>query len=212
MYGISPSSSNDFKVVVVVWYSGNGGVNWSAPTLVESCDHARHFNDKEFAVAGNPASLHFSRVYLSRTDFRWEHNNQAEPAMFAASKDGGITCGTAQQFSNASNSAGPGNGHQDTVIASGLDGGVCAAWADTAIDAFYLQKPAFGRGPSPLKATSQSSDLAGSAQGNLSRQFWGDDRIIRSGVETTWFACTRGRNGAGYPVVDVDAPDGAGPE
>lgn len=338
-YGLSPYPSNDFKAVIVVSYSDDDGVNWSAPTVVESRDNARNFNDKEWIAAdSNPASPYFGRVYVSWTDFRSDSNNQAEPIMFAASMDGGLTFGTSQQLSSASNPAGPGNGRQDTVIATGPDGSVYVAWADSAsalvaisrnggkrfgkpvkmgtfspiddpipgatfrtgdpdlklrlglgfaadprpgssvlyaawisktasvgrvmvskstsrgsqwsapvavstvaegyaffpsidvapngrvdvgylalttvdpgtvgtgnalIDAFYVLKPAVGSWSSPLKVSSQSSDPAVSAQGNLSRQFWGDYTTIRSGANKAWFIYTDGRNGAGCAAVDA---------
>ncbi len=109
---------------IVVSYSDNDGVTWSAPVTATTRTNAAQFNDKNWiTVDRNSASPYFGRVYVSWTAFRSAtatgYGN--EPVMVAASVNGGASFGAPKQLSSAGNN-GTGNGRQGTSSTVGPDG------------------------------------------------------------------------------------------
>jgi hypothetical protein len=109
---------------IVVSYSDNDGVTWSAPVIATTRTNAAQFNDKNWiTVDRNSASPYFGRVYVSWTAFRSAtatgYGN--EPVMVATSTNGGASFGAPHQLSAAGNN-GTGNGRQGTSSTVGPDG------------------------------------------------------------------------------------------
>jgi hypothetical protein len=109
---------------IIVSYSDDNGVTWSAPVIGTTKTASVDFNDKNWiSVDSTPSSPFFGRVYLSWTEFR---SNTVtgfgnEPMMAAVSADGAATFGTPNQLSPAGNN-GTGNGRQGSAIDVGPDG------------------------------------------------------------------------------------------
>ncbi len=115
---------------VIVSYSDDNGLTWSAPVLGTTKASSTDFNDKNWiGVDGSPASPFFGTVYLSWTEFRSAtfsgYGN--EPVMVARSTDGGASFGAPNQLSPAGNN-GTGNGRQGTSVDVGPDGTVYVAF------------------------------------------------------------------------------------
>ncbi len=109
---------------VVVSYSDDDGVTWSAPVVATTRTNAAQFNDKNWVtVDRTTASPYFGRVYVSWTAFRsataMGYGN--EPTMVATSTNGGASFGAPTQLSPAGNN-GTGNGRQGTSGTVGPDG------------------------------------------------------------------------------------------
>jgi hypothetical protein len=115
---------------IIVSYSDDNGLTWSAPVIGTTKSSAVDFNDKNWiAVDATPSSANFGRVYLSWTEFRSAtvtgYGN--EPVMVSVSTDGGATFGAPTQLSPAGNN-GTGNGRQGSSITVGPDGTAYVAW------------------------------------------------------------------------------------
>ena len=109
---------------IVVSYSDDDGVTWSAPVIATTRTNAAQFNDKNWiTVDRNAASPYFGRVYVSWTAFRSAtvtgYGN--EPVMVSISANGGASFGAPKQVSQAGNN-GTGNGRQGTSSTVGPDG------------------------------------------------------------------------------------------
>src|SRR5678816_2000953 len=102
---------------VIVSYSDDNGITWSAPVVGMSKSARAVFNDKNWVtVDGSPASPWFGRLYLTWTEFR---SNTVkgfgnEPVMRSVSNDGGRSFGAPKQLSPAGNN-GTGNGRQGSA-------------------------------------------------------------------------------------------------
>lgn len=109
---------------VIVSYSDDDGVHWSAPVVATNRTSSTGFNDKNWiTVDTSPASPFFGRVYLSWTQFRSNTatGNGSEPVMVSVSADGGLSFGAPNQLSPAGNN-GTGNGRQGSSGTVGPDG------------------------------------------------------------------------------------------
>jgi len=109
---------------IVVSYSDDDGVTWSAPAIATTRTNAAQFNDKNWiTVDRSSASPFFGRVYVSWTAFRSATATGFgnEPVMVASSTNGGVSFGAPQQLSSAGNN-GTGNGRQGTSSTVGPDG------------------------------------------------------------------------------------------
>jgi hypothetical protein len=109
---------------IVVSYSDNDGVTWSAPATVTTRTNTAQFNDKNWiTVDRSTASPFFGRVYVSWTAFRSATATGFgnEPVMVATSTNGGASFGAPNQLSAAGNN-GTGNGRQGTSSTVGPDG------------------------------------------------------------------------------------------
>ncbi len=115
---------------VVVSYSDDNGLTWSAPVIGTTKTSNADFNDKNWInVDTTPTSPYFGQVYLSWTEFRSAtftgYGN--EPMMVSVSTDGGLSFGSPKQLSPAGNN-GTGNGRQGSSIDVGPDGTVYVAY------------------------------------------------------------------------------------
>jgi len=109
---------------IIVSYSDDNGVTWSAPVLGTTKAASVDFNDKNWiAVDSTPSSPYFGTVYLSWTEFRsaTAAGFGNEPMMVATSTNGGATFGAPKQLSPAGNNL-TGNGRQGSSITVGPDG------------------------------------------------------------------------------------------
>ena len=129
--GQSPFTSNPNKAppeLIVVSYSDDNGVTWSAPVIAFTKENPNNFNDKEDIWADkNPASPFFGRVFVTWTQFRSANQLPAEPIFVTYSADGGSSFTAGNQLSPAGNN-GTGNGRQGSAVRSGPDGSVYVAW------------------------------------------------------------------------------------
>jgi hypothetical protein len=129
--GQSPFTSNPNKAppeLIVVSYSDDNGVTWSAPVIAFTKENPNNFNDKEDIWADkNPASPFFGRVFVTWTQFRSANQLPAEPIFVTYSADGGSSFTVGNQLSPAGNN-GTGNGRQGSAVRSGPDGSVYVAW------------------------------------------------------------------------------------
>ena len=128
--GRSPFPPNKAPELLVVSYSDDNGLTWSAPVAATTKMNPNNFNDKEWVVADdNPESPFFGRVYVTWTQFRsftfTGYGN--EPVMVSISTDGGDSFGKPNQLSPAGNN-GTGNGRQGSQPATGPDGSVYVAF------------------------------------------------------------------------------------
>ena len=111
---------------IIVSYSDDNGVTWSAPVIGTTKTSAVDFNDKNWiTVDALPSSQYFGRVYLSWTEFRsnTQGGNGSEPVMVSYSVDGGTSFGAPNQLSPAGNNR-TGNGRQGSSVDVGPDGTV----------------------------------------------------------------------------------------
>ena len=111
---------------IVVAYSDDNGVTWSAPVIGTTKTGSVDFNDKNWiTVDASPTSPYFGRVYLTWTEFRsaTATGNGSEPVMVSVSTDGGRSYGAPKQLSPAGNN-GTGNGRQGSASTVGPDGTV----------------------------------------------------------------------------------------
>lgn len=109
---------------VIVSYSDDDGVTWSAPVVATTRTSATTFNDKNWVtVDRNASSPFFGRVYVSWTAFRSAtvRGFGNEPTMVATSTNGGASFGAPDQLSPAGNNL-TGNGRQGTSSTVGPDG------------------------------------------------------------------------------------------
>ncbi len=119
--GIDAAKGTEY---IVVSYSDDNGVTWSAPVIGTTKTSAVDFNDKNWiSVDTSASSPYFGRVYLSWTEFRsnTQSGNGSEPTMVAVSANGGASFGAPNQLSPAGNNR-TGNGRQGTSIDVGPDG------------------------------------------------------------------------------------------
>jgi hypothetical protein len=113
---------------LAVSYSDDNGATWSAPVLATTKNNPNDFNDKESIWVDDLAtSPYFGRVYVSYTEFRSPLCCPSEPVMVTVSTDGGDSFSAPRQLSPAGNN-GTGNGRQGSMLRSGPDGTVYAAW------------------------------------------------------------------------------------
>ena len=125
----SVADAKGLEYIVVSW-SDDNGVSWSAPVIGTTKTSAADFNDKSWIVADDdPVSPFFGRVYLSWTEFRsaTSKGNGSEPVMVAVSQDGGLSFGSPKQLSPAGNN-GSGNGRQRSSSTVAADGTVYLAF------------------------------------------------------------------------------------
>ena len=131
--GQSPFPPNKFPELIVVSYSDDDGVTWSAPVIAFTKENPNNFNDKEDIWADrNPNSPFFGRVFVSWTQFRSSLQLPAAPIAVTYSADGGLSFTAGKQLSPASNSSpqGTDNGRQGSAVRSGPDGSVYVAWEE----------------------------------------------------------------------------------
>lgn len=128
--GRSPYPPNKAPELLVVSYSDDNGLTWSAPVAAVTKQNPNNFNDKEAIWADNlPSSPYFGRVYVSWTQFRSATvtGNGSEPVIVTVSADAGKTFSALNQLSPAGNN-GTGNGRQGSAVRSGPDGSVYVVW------------------------------------------------------------------------------------
>lgn len=126
----SPFPAQKAPELVVVSYSDDGGMTWSAPVRATTKNNPNTFNDKNSGwVDKNPSSPYFGNLYVGFTMFRsaTATGNGNEPIGVARSTDGGRTFGKPNQLSPAGNN-GTGNGRQGSDIVTGPDGTVYVAF------------------------------------------------------------------------------------
>ena len=115
---------------IIVSFSDDNGVTWSAPVESTTKTAAADFNDKNWVtVDDNPASPYFGRVYVSWTEFRSKtlKGFGNEPIMVTSSTDGGRSFTLPTQLSPASNNA-QRPGRQGSSVTTGPDGSVYVAF------------------------------------------------------------------------------------
>jgi len=125
--GQSPFPPNKFPELIVVSYSDDNGVTWSAPVIAFTKENPNNFNDKEGLWAdNNPDSPFFGRVFVTWTQFRSALQLPAEPIFVTYSTDGGLSFTPGKQLSPASNASpkGTDKGRQGSAVRSGPDGSV----------------------------------------------------------------------------------------
>ncbi len=106
--GQSPFPPGKFPELVVVSYSDDDGVTWSAPVIAFTKENPNNFNDKEDIWADrNPNSQFFGRVFVGGSSF---------------------TAG--KQLSPGGKNNGTNNGRQGSAVRSGPDGSVYVAWEE----------------------------------------------------------------------------------
>jgi len=126
--GRSPFPPQKAPELVVVSFSDDNGLTWSAPTVAFTKENPNNFNDKEGIWAdNNPNSAFFGRVYVSWTQFRSAKCCPSEPIVVTYSTDGGVSFTAGKQLSPAGNNR-TGNGRQGSTVRSGPDGSVYVAW------------------------------------------------------------------------------------
>lgn len=128
--GASPFPAQKAPELIVVSYSDDGGMTWSAPVRATTKNNPNTFNDKNSGwVDKNPDSPYFGNLYVAFTMFRsaTATGNGNEPIGVARSTDGGLTFGKPRQLSPAGNN-GTGNGRQGSDIVTGPDGTVYVAF------------------------------------------------------------------------------------
>ncbi len=109
---------------IIVSYSDDDGVTWSAPVVATTRTNSAQFNDKNWITVDHTStSPYFGRVYVSWTAFRsaTARGYGNEPVMVATSTNGGVSFGAPKQLSPAGNN-GTGNGRQGTSSTVGPDG------------------------------------------------------------------------------------------
>lgn len=130
--GQSPYPPNKAPELLVVSYSDDNGLTWSAPVVATVKDNPNDFNDKEAIWADDlPGSPYFGRVYLTWTEFRsvtFTGFGNA-PVQVAISTDGGQSFSAPKQLSPAHNNNSVG-GRQGSAVRSGPDGSVYVAWEE----------------------------------------------------------------------------------
>lgn len=112
-----------FEFIIVSW-SDDDGLTWSAPVLGQAKTPTAVFNDKNWlSVDRSPSSPYFGRLYLTWTQFRSATGtgNGSEPIMVSVSTDGGATFLNPKQLSPAGNN-GTGNGRQGSSSSVSADG------------------------------------------------------------------------------------------
>jgi hypothetical protein len=125
--GMSPFNANKAPELILVSFSDDNGMTWSAPVRATTKDNPNTFNDKNSAWADdNPNSPYFGRLYVGFTEFR-SAGNGSEPIAVSRSLDGGLTFDQPRQLSPAGNN-GTGNGRQGSDIVTGPDGSVYVAF------------------------------------------------------------------------------------
>ena len=133
--GQSPFTSNPNKFppeLIVVSYSDDNGVTWSAPVIAFTKENPNNFNDKEDIWADrNPNSPFFGRVFVSWTQYRSAQiiNFPSEPTVVTYSADGGLSFTAGKQLSPAGSDVTK-NGRQGSAVRSGPDGSVYVAWEE----------------------------------------------------------------------------------
>lgn len=128
--GSSPFPPQKAPELVVVSFSDDGGVTWSAPVRATTKNNPNTFNDKNSGwVDKNPSSPYFGNLYVAFTMFRsaTTNGNGNEPIGVSRSTDGGRTFGKPNQLSPAGNN-GTGNGRQGSDVVTGPDGTVYVAF------------------------------------------------------------------------------------
>ena len=131
--GQSPFPPGKFPELVVVSYSDDDGVTWSAPVIAFTKENPNNFNDKEDIWADrNPNSQFFGRVFVSWTQFRGAQiiNLSSEPVVVTYSADGGSSFTAGKQLSPGGKNNGTNNGRQGSAVRSGPDGSVYVAWEE----------------------------------------------------------------------------------
>jgi hypothetical protein len=127
---VSSFPPNKAPEFIVVSYSDDDGVTWSAPVLASTKRNPNTFNDKNSAAADtNPQSPYYGNLYVGFTAFRsaTATGNGNAPMMVARSTNGGASFGAPDQLSPAGNN-GTGNGRQGSDIAVGPEGTVYVAF------------------------------------------------------------------------------------
>ena len=136
---------------IVVAYSDDDGLTWSAPVVATTKTSSVDFNDKGWiGVDTSTSSAFFGRVYLSWTEFR-SAGNGSEPVMIASSPDGGRRFAAPTQLSPAGNN-GTGNGRQGSSIAVSPDGSIYVAFEQGASQVVTLSRDGGSRWTRPAAA------------------------------------------------------------
>lgn len=130
--GQSPFPPNKAPELIVLSFSDDHGLTWSAPTIVAVKRNPNNFNDKPSAWADlSPASPYYGQIYVAWTQFRSAKANEpSAPVLVARSTDFGATFAAPNQLSAAFNNSSRG-GRQGSAVHTGPDGTVYVAWEDT---------------------------------------------------------------------------------
>lgn len=159
--GRSPYPAGKAPELILVSFSDDNGVTWSAPTVATTRQNPNTFNDKNSAWADrNPDSPGFGRLYVGFTAFRSATATGFgnAPVFVTRSTDGGQSFGASQQLSPAANN-GTGNGRQGTEIVTGPDGSVYVAFEQGAAQVVAISRD-LGTSYSRPRAIGPVTDLA----------------------------------------------------
>jgi hypothetical protein len=153
--GQSPFTSNPNKFppeLIVVSYSDNNGVTWSAPVIAFTKENPNNFNDKEDIWADrNPNSPFFGRVFVSWTQYRSAQiiNFPSEPTVVTYSADGGLSFTAGKQLSPAGSDVTK-NGRQGSAVRSGPDGSVYVAWEELSAQVVAISRDGGNKWSRPI--------------------------------------------------------------
>jgi hypothetical protein len=105
-----------------VWRSDDGGLTWSAPSVISNYDPNFFVDKPDIAVSWHPYSLGY--VYVAYTRFKFGYPNNTR-LFVARSTDGGVTFGTPVAVRT-------GNIQGAQILVNSFNGHVYVLWADYA--------------------------------------------------------------------------------
>jgi hypothetical protein len=195
--------------LIVVSYSDDNGVTWSAPVIAFTKENPNNFNDKEDIWADrNPASPFFGRVFVTWTQFRSALQLPAEPIFVTYSADGGLSFTPGKQLSPGGNN-GTGNGRQGSAVRSGPDGSVYVAFEQGFAQVVAISRNGGDAWSQPI-AIGAVADLDAAIPGSNFRtdSFLSLAADPRAGSSTLYAAWANRTAGGGRIVVSTSTDKG----